>query len=197
MKQGEDTREKILKAALKLFSRHGYEGARMEKIAAEVGINKASIYFHFKGKEEIFDVLFHSIIKKYDAKLDFIFRDVDDMTIRENLVRIYTEYLEYHWNNPEMDFWNSVYYYPPEHMRAEILQITSASASELTGRIENVLSSAEEQKSNRIKHISSTAKSYYYLLTCISISTELMTKDQAIADMSDCFNILWQGFLKS
>lgn len=197
MKQGEDTRDKILNSALKNFSLHGYEGARMDKIAAEVGINKASIYFHFKGKEEIFDVLFTSIVKKYETKLDHIFRAKEDLTIRENLIRIYTEYLKYHWNNPEMDFWNSIYYYPPAHMREEVLQITSASAADLTSRIESLISAVDNFQELQHKQIHDAAKAYYYLLTCISISTGLMTEDQAIDDMSSSFDLIWQGLSNS
>ena len=59
MGQGSVTKDRILQVALKLFAQHGFEGARMEKLAAEVGINKASLYFHFKSKEEIFQELFH------------------------------------------------------------------------------------------------------------------------------------------
>lgn len=113
------------------------------------------------------------------------------------MIRIYTEYLEYHWSNPEMDFWNSVYYYPPEHMRSEILQITNASVSDLTDRVTKLLHANAEFASSPPELIQRFAKSYYYLLTCISISTDLMTKDQAISDMAGCFNILWQGYTNS
>ncbi|QDY46998.1 helix-turn-helix transcriptional regulator (plasmid) [Planococcus glaciei] len=42
------TREEILKAALLLYSKHGYQGATMRKIADEVGIKPASIYFFLR-----------------------------------------------------------------------------------------------------------------------------------------------------
>ncbi len=47
------TREKILEAAIDLFSRKGYEAVSMQDIASAVGIRKSSIYSHFKGKDEI------------------------------------------------------------------------------------------------------------------------------------------------
>ena len=64
MGQGADTKERIMQAALEEFSLHGFEGARMEKIASKVGINKASLYFYFKSKEQLFRELFDIIVKK-------------------------------------------------------------------------------------------------------------------------------------
>ncbi|MBP1560717.1 MAG: TetR/AcrR family transcriptional regulator [Oscillospiraceae bacterium] len=52
-----NTKVKILKDALELFSQNGYSGTSMSDIAAKVGITKAALYKHFSGKEEIFDRL--------------------------------------------------------------------------------------------------------------------------------------------
>ena len=45
------TREKIVTAALREFTVHGKAGARIDRIAAAAGVNKAMIYYHFKSKE--------------------------------------------------------------------------------------------------------------------------------------------------
>ena len=47
------TRESILLAALRLFSRNGYEGTSMRDIAGEVGISQGAIYKHFAGKDAL------------------------------------------------------------------------------------------------------------------------------------------------
>ncbi|MBD3412947.1 MAG: TetR family transcriptional regulator [Candidatus Aminicenantes bacterium] len=49
------TREKILKAATKLFAEKGFDGARVDEIAQKAKVNKALIYYYFKSKEEILD----------------------------------------------------------------------------------------------------------------------------------------------
>jgi len=46
-------RERILHAALELFAAHGYEATSMRQIAAQVGITKAALYYHFDGKTDI------------------------------------------------------------------------------------------------------------------------------------------------
>ncbi|WP_267423597.1 MULTISPECIES: TetR/AcrR family transcriptional regulator [unclassified Curtobacterium] len=44
--------------ALRLFTQRGYEGTSLRDIADELGINKASLYYHFDGKEGILQSLF-------------------------------------------------------------------------------------------------------------------------------------------
>lgn len=51
----EDTKGRILSAALELFSKRGYEAVTVEQIAQAVGIKAPSLYKHFKSKRDIFD----------------------------------------------------------------------------------------------------------------------------------------------
>ena len=51
------TRESILLAALRLFSRNGYEGTSMRDIAGEVGISQGAIYKHFAGKDALLEAI--------------------------------------------------------------------------------------------------------------------------------------------
>ena len=55
-----NTKEKILEEALKLFAQSGYMGTSMNDIASKLGVTKAALYKHYKGKQEILD----SIIDK-------------------------------------------------------------------------------------------------------------------------------------
>ncbi len=56
--RGGDTRRAILAAALELFARRGYHGAGMAAIADAVGISKASVYWHFRSKSDLFRAVF-------------------------------------------------------------------------------------------------------------------------------------------
>ena len=53
----ESTKETIINETLTLFSEKGFEGVSMRDIAAAVGIKAASIYNHFKNKEEILSLI--------------------------------------------------------------------------------------------------------------------------------------------
>lgn len=52
------TEEKILEAARNVFSRKGMDGARMQEIADEAGINKALLHYYFRSKEKLFEMIF-------------------------------------------------------------------------------------------------------------------------------------------
>ncbi|SBT43609.1 transcriptional regulator, TetR family [Micromonospora narathiwatensis] len=47
------TRGRILQAALKLFAEYGFHGASIRDIARVVGINSATLYAHYPGKEHL------------------------------------------------------------------------------------------------------------------------------------------------
>lgn len=51
------TRQDLLAAALTVFSRKGYEAARLEDIAEIAGVTRGAIYFHFDNKAGLFMAL--------------------------------------------------------------------------------------------------------------------------------------------
>jgi AcrR family transcriptional regulator len=45
--------QRVLDAALELFSEHGFEGTSLQEIADRLGVTKAAVYYHFRTKDEI------------------------------------------------------------------------------------------------------------------------------------------------
>jgi AcrR family transcriptional regulator len=45
--------QRVLDAALELFSEHGFEGTSLQDIADRLGVTKAAVYYHFHTKDEI------------------------------------------------------------------------------------------------------------------------------------------------
>ena len=58
-------KEEIFSAAIKCFNRNGYHKPSVDDIAAEVGITKGGVYYHFKSKKNLFIQLFHAAVKSY------------------------------------------------------------------------------------------------------------------------------------
>jgi TetR/AcrR family fatty acid metabolism transcriptional regulator len=54
MGKSEETRERILDAALSIFSNKGYHDTRMDEIVEASDTSKGSIYFYFPNKERLF-----------------------------------------------------------------------------------------------------------------------------------------------
>lgn len=63
-----DTKERITKAALDLFSEYGYEKISVAQIAEAVGIKAPSLYKHFASKQEIFDSVLTYADKCYERE---------------------------------------------------------------------------------------------------------------------------------
>ena len=62
-----DTKERILAAALNMFSQNGYAGTNIRELTASLGLVKSSMYKHFESKEEIWNALLDHMIAYYDA----------------------------------------------------------------------------------------------------------------------------------
>ncbi len=60
-----DTENKILEAARKVFFRKGMEGARMQEIADEAGINKALLHYYFRSKEKLFRKIYSEAVEQF------------------------------------------------------------------------------------------------------------------------------------
>jgi TetR/AcrR family transcriptional regulator len=52
--RADQTRTRILEAAVRQFAENGLAGARTEQIAEAAGVNKALLYYYFKGKEALY-----------------------------------------------------------------------------------------------------------------------------------------------
>jgi AcrR family transcriptional regulator len=193
MGNGSVTKDRILQTALGLFARNGFEGARMEKLAAEVGINKASLYFHFKSKEDLFRALFQQILHEYKEALQAILSETKTLPVKERLTAIYEKYLDYNWNNTRMEFWNRMYYFPPQMMRDEIVKSTLDTESFFIAELAVIMEESIRRKELRPLDAVHMAKSYYYVLTCIGLSADLMDKAAGLKEMKDCFEVFWEG----
>ncbi|MBR3357861.1 MAG: TetR/AcrR family transcriptional regulator [Solobacterium sp.] len=60
-----DTKDRILEAALELFSQNGYAGTNIRELSASLGLVKSGIYKHFESKEAIWDALLDQMIAYY------------------------------------------------------------------------------------------------------------------------------------
>ncbi|MCA9965230.1 MAG: TetR/AcrR family transcriptional regulator [Anaerolineales bacterium] len=71
-----NTRERILDAALNIFSRKGYYDTKLDEIVDESATSKGAIYFHFPNKEQLFLAL-------VDQFADLLERRVNEAIVQE------------------------------------------------------------------------------------------------------------------
>ena len=68
----ENSKNQILKAAMKIFVVNGYSNTKMDDIADEAGFSKGAVYHHFSSKHD----LFFSLIDYWETSFLPKFREV-------------------------------------------------------------------------------------------------------------------------
>jgi TetR/AcrR family transcriptional regulator len=66
---GLKTRAEIVAAAERHFAERGFEAARLEDIAADVGIRRAAIFYHFGDKDELYAAVLDAVLDGARAAL--------------------------------------------------------------------------------------------------------------------------------
>lgn len=92
------THDKIIKVAIRSFAECGYASTSMRKIAEELNISKAALYYHFPGKEEIFSECIRHSIKKIVENLEILAETND--TIWDKLRLMIKGMCNFSENNP-------------------------------------------------------------------------------------------------
>ena len=92
------TKEKILQAAREVFIRKGMDGARMQEIADEAGINKALLHYYFRSKEHLFKEVFYGILSNLIPGLIKVF--MGNIPLMDKIEALVTEYDTYMSQNP-------------------------------------------------------------------------------------------------
>jgi len=67
-KRSDDKRRRILDAAVKVFARKGYFGARVSEIASRADVADGTIYLYFRNKEDILVSLFDEVMAEHIAR---------------------------------------------------------------------------------------------------------------------------------
>ena len=92
------TETKILEAARKVFISKGMDGARMQEIADEAGINKALLHYYYRSKDQLFRAVFQSVFKNF---FESIKGELDkESSIEEKAEAIVMQYTNMLDNNP-------------------------------------------------------------------------------------------------
>ena len=74
----EKKRERIITAAGTVFGRYGFKDTRMDKIAAEAGMGKSSLYYYFISKEELFEAVVEREAEHLKYEIIKATRDITD-----------------------------------------------------------------------------------------------------------------------
>jgi TetR/AcrR family transcriptional regulator len=97
--QQKDTEQLILNAARKVFVEKGLDGARMQEIADEAGINKALLHYYFRSKDKLFEMIFQEELGKFFPKI-IMMMSSPDISVDDKVRGFVDNYISIFLKNP-------------------------------------------------------------------------------------------------
>lgn len=88
-----DTRGRIQRVALELFTEQGYDKTSLREIAERLGVTKAALYYHFKSKEEIVESFLGDRLDEIDRMIDWLRTQPRTAEVRREFIRRYAKTL--------------------------------------------------------------------------------------------------------
>ena len=114
----EETRRELIEAAARTFARRGFRGATLEEVAREAGYSTGAIYWHFKGKDDLFLAVFEAYATSRVAEIgavraaaggDFAQRQrafadnwMERLEADPEMVVLVLEFAAHAWRNPPL-----------------------------------------------------------------------------------------------
>jgi len=89
----QDSRDEILKAAMRLFASRGFHETSMSEVAREAHVSKALIFWHFKTKEELFVAVLNRLLEPYFIDFAEEAGALDERAQIEKLVESYLRFV--------------------------------------------------------------------------------------------------------
>jgi len=86
-----NTRGRILAAASQVFAEHGYDGATLDMVAADAGVTKGAVYWHFASKGELFLALLERDVQWMSKAIPEVLKRVSEI---EDPIERWTKVLE-------------------------------------------------------------------------------------------------------
>ncbi|CAM3677961.1 TetR/AcrR family transcriptional regulator [Tsukamurella strandjordii] len=99
------TSEALIEAARAEFTRRGFDGARVARIAEEAGVNKERIYGYFGSKEGLFEVVMAKALTEHAEQTPFL----EGQSLTDHVMAAF----EHHRRDPELVrllMWESLHY---------------------------------------------------------------------------------------
>jgi TetR/AcrR family transcriptional regulator, upper aerobic nicotinate degradation pathway regulator len=189
----QETREAILKAATKIFAKHGYSGGRIDEISKAAKSYDRMIYYYFGSKEDLFIAVLEEMYKRFNEAETALELSSDQPV--ESLTAVIRFMWSFYQRNPEfITLLNDENLHRGKHISK------SASAREFSSPaiqiLERVLEAGARKKvfrnglAARDVYLMIAALNYFYLSNRFTLSSFLGEKLEAPEALAH-----WQAFV--
>jgi AcrR family transcriptional regulator len=136
----EDKRQRILKAAIEVFLRKGFDSATMDEIALKAGIAKGTIYLYFKDKADLYGSLLEEKIELLSQALSAIAASDDPPRVRlVSMIRRNLEFISGEYSGSEFFIHTQVGHNP------EVMKLLRTRITPRLGRLLKVIAGVVQQ----------------------------------------------------
>ncbi len=191
MSKGEETRKKILKSALNLFSNKGYEQTSIKDIAIEVNIKAPSIYAYFSSKEELFISVSDYAIKEYTS---FVQNHsfMKDQSVENKLYELMKSLNDYFYENEFGNFVNRYFILPPEQFKERLVELYLESEKEIKKVLLKILS----PEADKFISIDIILASFFCNLDGMLLYMVNYSREHYEKRLEEIWQVFWRGIQK-
>jgi TetR/AcrR family transcriptional regulator, upper aerobic nicotinate degradation pathway regulator len=187
------TRESILRAATKVFAKHGYAGGRIEQISKAAKSHDRMIYYYFGSKEGLFIAVLEEMYRRFNEAESALVLDAEQPV--EALCAVIRFMWVYYQKNPEfITLLNTENLHRGKHIAKSLR--ASEYSSQAVAVLGEVLTSGVQQKlfrddvAARDVYLMIAAMGYFYLSNRYTLSAFLGEELESAGALAH-----WERFL--
>lgn len=75
MRTPEQTRNRLLEAALETMREHGYSGLTLEAVAKNAGVSKGGLLHHFRTKDTLVEAILRHLFREFEARVQSYYEE--------------------------------------------------------------------------------------------------------------------------
>lgn len=173
-KTKEERRAQILDAAAQCFAEKGYHAASMDELVKSSGLSKGALYWHFKGKREIFRSLLERWMEEYTQALESVVES--DVPPREKILTVFRLIEVSGAANPEM-LRSQLEFFSVAMRDEEFFEWFRVKYTEIHGLFERILNEGVRAEQFQPMNVTAVARQMAAMIDGAFVQSELLRED--------------------
>ena len=186
-----NTKDQIIEAAKRSFALHGYEGTTLSQIAKEVGIQKPSIYNHFKSKNDLYLYVAEMVIEALLVGMQDTYERHKNENLETRLYLLFKNSCNFILNKQEGMMYVRFLLFPPVELKEEVKTILSRGDSQIEDIVNEFYTEGIEEGQLRDISKQTFRSAFYFLLD--GLFTESFIYDDFLIRFEEAWTVFWYG----
>lgn len=188
------TKEKIKAVALTQFAKNGYAGTTLAQIAEEVGIKTPSIFSHFKGKEELFLVIFREVNWEFVEHVKELAQQSENTSVEQKLLGIFKKNCQFLMEDEARSlFLKRTLLFPPDFLQEAIVDGLLHAEKALSEILKEVFQQGIESGILRDERVEKLLPAYYCMMDGIFMQIHIYERKQLEERIESIWEHFWLG----